>query len=156
EVKQLQLGGRGRAVIGQVVVKGYEGKINWRDDVQNLEVVLPPRDELPDGTAALQEMNAKIHAAETDEEKQRVFDELTASSKAVLAKQRAFYMTEAGREYFFRNGRYALDFAKDGDGKFRIEDVPGGKYKLKIDLRDNPGGNGMRFNAQQIATIEKE
>ena len=48
ETKTITLGGQGKPVTGQLVVKGYEGKIDWRADVHNLELILPPMDELPD------------------------------------------------------------------------------------------------------------
>jgi hypothetical protein len=76
------------------------------------------------------------------------------SREKALAKQRAFYATEKGREHHFKNRRYALNFAPDGS--FRVEDVPGGKYRLRIDLREGGGDGPMRFSAPRIANLEKE
>jgi peroxiredoxin len=153
EVKTVTIGGQGRPVIGQVVVNGYDGKINWRSDVYTLEKILPPLDELPDMAALSHELSGKIQAADSPEEKQRLSDQLHKMYEGLPAKQHAFYSTKRGRQYHFQNERYCLNFTQDGT--FRIEDVPGGKYRLRIDLRE--GGSGpMRFSAPSIASINKE
>jgi len=153
EEKTLTLGGQGRPVIGKLVVNDYEGTIDWRADVQSIELILPPTQELPDMLAQSRAQSAKIQAAESQDEKKRLMEEMNKAHEEAMAKQRAFYATDKGREYYFRNKRYALNFAQDGS--FRIEDVPGGKYRLRIDLRQ--GGDGaMRFSAPQIAQLEKE
>lgn len=36
---QVDLGGKGRPVVGKLVVEDYEGEINWRSDVHSLESV---------------------------------------------------------------------------------------------------------------------
>ena len=153
EVKTITVGGKGRPVTGQLIVNGYDGKIDWRADVYNLELILPPTDEFPDLLALSREQSAKIQAADSDDEKKRLIEEMQKSREQALAKQRAFYKTEEGRAYYFQNKRYALSFTQDGS--FRIEDVPGGKYRLRVDLRE--GGEGpMRFSAPRIANLEKE
>src|SRR5437667_12106606 len=45
--------------------KGYDGKIDWRADVYNLELILPPTDEFPDLLALSREQSAKIQAADS-------------------------------------------------------------------------------------------
>ena len=80
-------------------------------------------------------------------------EQMNKSRDESIAKQRAFYATEKGREYYFRNKRYALNFAQDGS--FRVEDVPGGNYRLRVDLREG-GESPMRYSAPQIAHLEKE
>lgn len=153
ELKTLSLGGKGRPVTGQLVVNGYEGKIDWRADVHSLELILPPTDEFPDLLALSREQSARIQAADSDDEKKRLLEEMQKSREQGINKQRAFYATEKGREYYFQNKRYALNFAQDGS--FRVEDVPGGKYRLRVDLRE--GGEGpTRFSAPRIANLEKE
>jgi peroxiredoxin len=153
EVKSITVGGQGRPVVGHMVVNGYDGKINWRSGVYNLELVLPPTDELPDMMAFSRTQSAKIQAASSDEEKKRLYDEMKATQAENTAKQRAFYATDKGRDYFFQNRRYPLNFAEDGS--FRVEDIPGGKYKLRMDLRE--GGDGpMNFSAPRIASLERE
>ena len=153
DVTQLTLGGKGRPVIGKIVVNGYEGKIDWRADVQNLELILPPNDDLPDLLALSREQSAKIQAADSEDEKKRLIAEMQKSREEGIAKQRSFYATEKGREYYFQNRRYVLNFAQDGT--FRIEDVPRGKYRLRIDLRE--GGEGpTRFSSPPIANLTRE
>jgi peroxiredoxin len=152
ETKTLTLGGRGRPITGQLVVNGYEGKIDWRSDVHILDSVLPPTKRLPDMVALSRERSAKIRAADSDEEKKRLVAEMQKEQEAATAEHRAFYASEKGREYYFKNHRYVLNFTQDG--RFRVEDVPGGKYRLRVDLRE--GGGGMPFNAPRIANLEKE
>jgi peroxiredoxin len=152
EEKQLTLGGQGRPVVGQLVVKDYEGDVNWRADVQSIELILPPTEESPDLLAQSRAFSAKMQAASEDERKQ-LMEQMNKSRDESIAKQRAFYATEKGREYYFRNKRYALNFAQDGS--FRVEDVPGGKYRLRVDLREG-GESPMRYSAPQIAHLEKE
>ena len=154
EVKSFTLGGKGRPITGQLVVNGYAGDIDWRADVHNLELILPPRDEFPDLLSLSREQSAKIQAADSDDEKKRLIAEMQKSREEALAKQRDFYATEKGREYYFQNKRYALNFAQDGS--FRVEDVPGGKYRLRVDLREGGGDGPMRFSAPRIANLEKE
>ncbi len=153
ERKTLALGGQGRPVTGQLIVSGYDGTIDWRADVYNLELILPPTDEFPDLMALSREQSANIQAADSDEEKQRLIEEMRRSREEALAKQRAFYQTKKGQEYYFQSRRYALNFA--ADGSFRVEDVPGGQYRLRVDLREG-GGGPMRFSAPLIASLQKE
>jgi len=137
-----------------LVVNGYDGKIDWRADVYNLELILPPADEFPDPLAMSREQSAKIQAADSDDEKKRLIEQMQNSREESIAKQRAFYATEKGRAYHFQNRRYALNFAPDGS--FRVEDVPGGKYRLRVDLREGGGDTPSRFSAPRIASLEKE
>jgi peroxiredoxin len=153
EVKTVTIGGQGRPVIGKVVVNGYESQINWRSDVYTIEKILPPLEDLPDFVTISRDMSGKIQAADSPEEKNRLIEQMLKLQEEISVKQRAFYATEKGRQYGFQNKRYCLNFAQDGT--FRIEDVPGGKYRLRIDLREG-GGGPMRYSAPVIATINKE
>ena len=76
------------------------------------------------------------------------------SREEQISRQRAFYQTEKGREHHFKNRRYALNFAQDGS--FRVEDVPGGKYRLRVELREGSGDGPSRFSAPRIANLDKE
>lgn len=153
EVKALTLGGQGRPVTGELVVNGYEGTIEWRADVHNLELILPPREEVPDFMARSREQSAQIQAADSEDEKKRLIAEMQKSREEAVARQRQFYATPAGKEYYFQHRRYALNFSDDGS--FRVEDVPGGKYRLRVDLREG-GGGPMNFSAPRIASLDKE
>jgi peroxiredoxin/uncharacterized GH25 family protein len=153
EEKTLTLGGHGRPVIGRAVVNDYEGNIDWRADVQSMDLILPPTEAFPDQLAQSRAQSAKLQAAESEDERKQIMEDMRKAHEENVAKQRAFYATEKGREYYFSNKRYALNFAQDGS--FRVEDVPAGKYKLRIDLRE-PGDGPMSFNAPQIAYVEKE
>jgi peroxiredoxin/protocatechuate 3,4-dioxygenase beta subunit len=153
ETKTVTIGGQGRPVIGRVVVNGYDGTINWRSDVYTMEKIVPPADEFPDLISLSRELSGKIQAADSDEEKKSLIEQMRKSQEEAKLKQRDFYKTEKGRDYYFQNKRYCLNFAEDGS--FRIEDVPGGKYRLRIDLREG-GGGPMRYSSPAIAHIEKE
>jgi peroxiredoxin len=152
ETKTVTLGGQGRPVIGRIVINGYDGKFDWRSDAYNIETIPPPNPEFPDMFANSREWSGKIQAADSDDEKKKLIEQMRKSQDEVKKKQRAFYATENGRNYYFQNNRYCLNFAQDGS--FRIEDVPGGKYRLRMDLREGQGP--MRFSSPSIAHIEKE
>jgi peroxiredoxin len=153
ESRTLTLGGQGRPVIGKMVVNGYDGKINWRSDAYTIETILPPADAIPDIIASSREWSAKIQSADSDDEKKRLVEQMRQAQADATAKQRAFYRTDKGRAYHFQSRRFCLNFT--ADGTFRIEDVPGGKYRLRIDVRE--GGSGaMRYSSPAIAHIEKE
>ncbi|HTL15750.1 MAG TPA: redoxin domain-containing protein, partial [Patescibacteria group bacterium] len=153
EVRTVTVGGQGRPVIGRVVVNGYEGTIKWRSDVFSIEKILPPNDGLPDPAVSARELSAKIQMASSDDEKKRLLEQMRKGQDEIAIKTRAFYATDKGRDYYFQNRRYCLNFTPDG--AFRIEDVPGGKYRLRIDLREG-GGGPMGFASPAIGSINKE
>jgi peroxiredoxin len=153
EVRRVTVGGQGRPVIGQVAVNGYEGTIKWRSDVYWIEKILPPIEVLPAQVTVSRELAGKIQAADTPEERDRLSEQMRKTQEEIATKTREFYQTEKGREYFFQNKKYCLNFKEDGS--FRIEDVPGGKYRLRIDLREG-GSDYMRFSSPTIASINKE
>jgi peroxiredoxin len=153
ETKSITIGGRGRPVVGKVVVKGYDQKINWRSDAYTIEKILPPPPDIPDMMTLSREWSAKVQAADSEDEKKRLIAEIQKQQAEAQEKQRNFYQTEKGREYWFQNKRYCLNFAQDGS--FRIEDVPGGKYRLRIDLREG-GGGPMSFSSPSIGHLQKE
>jgi len=152
ETRQVTLGGKGRPVIGQLVVTGYDGQINYRADVQSIETIVPPPEGLPDLMAMSQEFAAKMRSQDNDEARKAAQDEFQKQRDAAMKQTRAFYQTEAGRNYYFSKHRYALNFATNG--AFRIEDVPGGKYNLRIDLHE--AGGSQPFNQPLIGSLTKE
>lgn len=153
EKHELVLGGQGRPVIGKIVVEGYEGRINWRADIQSMELIVPEPADLPTRESVSNVLKEVITALVTDQPKVPTQEQREQEQKAFDARLHEFYSTESGRQYFFSHRRYVLNFSQDGS--FRIEDVPGGKYRLAIDLREGEGG-GMRFNAPKIAGSNKE
>ena len=154
DTKHLVLGGKGCPVVGRLVVNGYEGTIDYRADVHSLESILPQPAELPDMMAMSKEFSAKFRALENDDVKKAVQEEFMKQRDTAMEKQKAFFKTEAGRQYHFSKTRNALNFSKDGS--FRIDDVPGGKYTLKIELREGSGDSPSRFSAPLIANLTKE
>ena len=154
ETRTLALGGKGRPVIGRVVVQGYDEQINWRNDVYRLETVVPATDEAPDFLKMNREHSEAMRKLTTDEEKQAAQDEYSRRRKEAIERTKAFYATEAGQNYHFAKRRFALNFAQDGS--FRVEDVPAGKYSLKIDMRAGDGDSPSRMSAPRIGQAEKE
>lgn len=152
QTKTVTLGGQGRPVTGRIVINGYDGKFDWRSDAYTIEKILPPNPDFPDMVAASREWSGKIQAADSEEEKKTLIEQMKKSQEEAKLKQRDFYKTQKGRDYYFQNDRYCLNFAQDGS--FRIEDVPGGMYRLRMDLRE--GSGPMRYSAPSIAHVEKE
>lgn len=153
QTHELSLGGKGRPVIGRLEVTGYDGVINFRQDVFNLETVVPQPVVMPDLSSLAKAFSAKLGLLESLAEKLAAQEEFQAQQEAAQAGLRDFYRTAAGREHFFQSRRFALNFASDGS--FRVEDVPGGKYGLRIDLRES-GDDFTRYNSPQIAQLQKE
>lgn len=151
--QEVVLGGRGRPVIGRVVVHGYDGDIQWRADVQSLETVVPEPSNMPSWPALHKERGDALAAAKTDEAKAAAQQQIIDQQDAYNSRMHDFSVTEQGRQYWAAHRRYALNFSKDGS--FRVEDVPGGKYRLNLDFRES-GGDVMWFNAPKIASIQKE
>jgi peroxiredoxin len=154
ETRQLVLGGKGRLVTGKVEVSGYDGEINFRADVHSLESVPPPHPALPDMVAMSKEFSTRFRALTNEVEKTAAQEDFRKQHAAALEKTRAFYQTEPGRRYHFAKSRHALNFSKDGS--FRIQDVPGGKYNLKVELREGSGDSPSRFSSPVIASLTKE
>jgi len=129
--REIVLGGKGRPVIGRIVVNGYERRINWRNDVHSMDLIVPEPTGLPTWEVLDKEYSEALSAAKTDEERTAVKTRNEQRRKALVAQWQAFYSSEAGRQYWLAAHRYVLNFSRDGS--FRIEDVPGGKYRLAID-----------------------
>src|SRR5262249_7172916 len=154
ETRRLALGGKGGPGLGKVVVTGYEGEINFRADAHNLESILPQPAELPDLMAMSKAVSTKFRSFSTDGEKAAAPEEYRKQHEAAVEQTRAFYKTDAGLRYHFARSRDALRFSPDGS--FRIEDVPGGKYNLKIELREGNADSFARYSAPIIATLTRE
>ena len=64
-----------------------------------------------------------------------------------------FYKTTEGKTYYTGDRKYAVDL--HADGTFRIEDVPAGKYELKLHFlgRSDPDGRGIHAAAHSDVTV---
>src|SRR4051812_3353695 len=144
---QVILGGKGRPVVGRVVLKNYEGNFNWRDDTYTMVPNPPLPAGLPDLLAEAKRFSKQAKAAmgKSINERKAIFDKFEAEQKQDEEKARVFYQSEAGWSYYAAQSHYVMRFQEDG--RFRIEDVPGGPYAINLQLRDATG----RF----IATVEK-
>jgi len=66
----------------------------------------------------------------------------------------AYWESEAGR-VFEKSQRLYSTYCAD-DGSFEIPDVPGGKYKLKIAIRQLPGTSPNEFDGKVVGALETD
>ena len=152
ETRKLTLGGKGRPVTGRFVVKDYDKQIHWRGDVQRLETVVADPEDMPDLRGLSLQYSAAVRKASTDEEKEVARADYERQRRVAIENTKAFYASEAGRNYHFAKRRFALNFSPDGS--FRVEDVPAGKYSLNIDLHEGEGTS--RMSSPRIAQLQRE
>jgi peroxiredoxin len=137
ETRSVTLGGQGRAVVGRIVLKNYHKDINWKDQVDWLDSLAPDPPECPNFDAITQEFHAARRAARTPEEGDAAETHYLAEYDRIARQICAYYSSPAGRQRWFSRRNYIVRFAPDGS--FRIDDVPGGKYELTLDLRELDG-----------------
>jgi hypothetical protein len=154
ETHTVTIGGQGRPVIGQFVLKDHDGPIDWRADVHSLEWIRPQSARLPDLLSLAKEYQQSLSAALTEEEKEKARAAHERQREDAVRRLEEFHASDEGQEYQLARRRYALNFSQDG--MFRVEDVPGGRYTLRVDLRE-PGADGpTRFSAPVIASLTQE
>jgi hypothetical protein len=154
EHKKLTLGGLGRPVIGRVLAKGYDKPINWRADAFTLDLVRTSTDQGMNSKDILEWVQmqvSRVRALGDEKEKARVAQDIAKKQRERAS--RAYSTAESRDAYFKESKRYALNF--DQNGNFRIEDVPGGKYKLRIALHEQ-GQDGLHFRGNPIGNIDME
>ncbi|MDB6040291.1 MAG: polymerase sigma factor, sigma-70 family, partial [Verrucomicrobiales bacterium] len=154
ETREVILGGKGRPVIGKFIVNGYDQKIDWRADVQSIELEIPEPADLPDYKKFAATFSEAFRSAASDEEKTALREKRKKEHDEQIEQTRRFYSSEAGRAYHFAKKRYALNFSQDGT--FRVEDVPAGNYTMNIELREGGGDPVNRFSAPKIASFKKD
>jgi thiol-disulfide isomerase/thioredoxin len=141
ETRALTLGGQGRAVTGRVVLKNYTKPIHWQDEVFWMNSLSPEPPDCPNFDGISKEYHAAIAAARTQADKEAAQSRYLAEHDRVSRQLCAYYSSPAGRRYWFSKRQYVLRFSPDGS--FRIDDVPGGKYEMTIDLRELIGKMGQ-------------
>lgn len=114
---QVQYGGTGSLLAGRLEVPGYAGKIHWQ---AGQSIVLSASVPDPVMPAFDSQGDKKIWISQFWK---------SAEGKAWQRAQRAFTATA------------------EADGSFKIEDVPPGKYKLSVQLRESPELGGGRLAA---------
>jgi peroxiredoxin len=134
ETREVTLGGQGRAVVGRVVLVNYQKSVEWQDEVFWIDSVAPLPRDCPNFDAISQQYHRDMSVARSEEDKDAAQTRYLAAHDRVARQLRAYYSSPAGRRYWFSRQRYVLRFARDGS--FRIDDVPGGKYEMVIDLRE--------------------
>ena len=110
---RLQLGGTGRPVVGRLALPAGVAMNHFVSGFARLQSE-PPALPLPAGSAPL-----------TDEQWSSWWD--------------AFRETPECEDYFYGERQFAVTFGPDGT--FRIEDVPAGRYVLKLPFIGNAGGD---------------
>ncbi|MBN1345328.1 MAG: M48 family metalloprotease [Phycisphaerae bacterium] len=109
---KVELGGRGRAVVGRLRrPHGYKGKIDWRSARQSLSPIRP---------------DPKIPG----------LSDFRANTPQANALREAWYKTDAGKAYSRAHKWYAFVIGRDG--RFRIDDIPAGRYELGVAVLEPP------------------
>jgi peroxiredoxin len=137
ETRVVTLGGQGRPVIGRVVLKNFHKNMDWQDQVEWMDSQAPEPPDCPNFDAISKEYHVAHRAARNQEDRDAAETRYLSQYDRIARQLRAYYSSPAGRQYWFSRRDYVLRFAPDGS--FRIEDVPGGKYLLTLDLRDLAG-----------------
>jgi len=132
ETISVTIGGTGRPVVGKVVAPAdYKEPINWAYGHNSLSLKLP---EYP-GPDNIEQMSMEERRAWY--ESWRDSDE----SKTFIEEQRK------------QRRHYAVKI--EHDGAFRVEDVPAGKYKLRIMMHEPPVGRQCGFG-ELIGSVDHE
>jgi len=152
ETRAVTLGGQGRPVTGKFVINGHPGKLDWRQDVSSLELIVSDPPGIPSLREALNIYSAALNASQTEEERKMIKQSFLPKREAILQKIAAFYRTDAGMQHHFSKKTYVLNFQQDGT--FRVEDVPPGRYELRFELRGSAGDE--RSRGPLIATSKQE
>jgi hypothetical protein len=137
---RLDLGSGGKNVAGQLTLANWEKPFDWTRDFPTLQ----PKPPIPD---------RPMEADFPDRERWVV------AMQAWGREQRAFYESDAGREFQRNQSGYAA--AMDDRGRFVFRDVLPGYYTLTIHLTSEPGQGlgpsaGMPFRGTPIATEQRE
>jgi hypothetical protein len=122
---RVQLGGTGRPVIGQLALPPGVAMNHLAARFTRLQSVPPPL-RLPPGSTLLTD-------AQWD------------------AWWNAYLRTPECEDYFYGEHQYAVDFRPDRT--FRIEDVPAGRYILKLPFVGNAGGDRSELRAFARANV---
>ncbi len=111
---RVEIGGTGTCVTGRITTQGFGGAIDWLNDVHLLVLQVPAYPPF-------------VPPQRSQFESQAAFREAYGR---FLAESRAFAETEAGLANQRAHRQYVLLF--EPDGRFHVNDVPPGRYTLKI------------------------
>ncbi len=127
ETTQVELGGRGRPVIGRILVAGFNGTIAWNNPAIFLETISTnaPSD------SAITNLLAKLEstARGTDEEKAKAEADYQRERRSFALANQKYYETETGLADLLAERRYLLQFTEGG--VFHADDVPPGRYRIR-------------------------
>ena len=138
DTAQVTLGGAGRPVVGKVVVAGRDKPIDWTQDVQSFSLKLPtPREP--------------VYPKQTDFASE---NEYIVAVQRTAEQNKPFWISDEGKVLQRAQRTYVPVF--DGDGFFRIEDVPPGTYTLKIALTEPYNTYTPRSSGTPIGSLETE
>ncbi len=152
--RQVVLGGRGRPVTGRIVVKEYEKRINWREaDIQFMDSVVPEPAGMPTWQEICKQSWDSLRAAKGTEARLAALDKFEYQRDLYYAKLGAFAATKAGHDYYLAETRNALNVSDDGS--FRAEDIPGGKYRVTINVH-GPASNKPPYRESTVVRATKD
>jgi hypothetical protein len=135
QTTRFNLGGKGCTVVGKAVINGATNPVDWQRDVQTLSTKQPTRPA----------------------PKRAEFSSETAFSAAKeewKAREREFWLSEAGREFQRNDHRYVLVFTNDGS--FVVNDVLPGTYELSIRVGDPNEPGVPPFNSQFLGSLQMD
>jgi peroxiredoxin len=124
ETASVTLGGRGRPVVGRVVLKNYKNAIDWRDQIFWIESIAPEPPDCPNFDAIDRAFRAARKAARSQQELDAAEARYLADHDRIARQLSAYYSSPTGRKF----------------------DVPGGKYELTLDLHEQLVVNGQRHS----------
>ena len=141
ETRTVTLGGQGRPIIGQVVMKNSASPVNWQEQVFWIESLSPEPSDCPNFDAIGKEYHKAVAVAKTQADMDAAQIRYLAEHDRIARRSCAYYSSPEGRQYWFSKRLYVLEFSPDGS--FRINDVPGGRYEMAIDLRELVNNRGQ-------------
>jgi hypothetical protein len=138
QTTQVQLGGTGRRVTGRVVAPGVSGPIDWLRDVHRLrsKFDLPPD---------------LIGPKRSDFASTAQFE---AALQALWDRSRVFLASERGKTLRRQERSYVLRF--EADGSFQVDDVPPGRYDLRIFVTQPSPQSAAGLPSRTMASATRE
>ncbi len=137
-VTRVELGGQGSTISGHAVFSGAtQFPIAWNQVAVELSLKVPG---INDSAPKRDEFSSDAA--------------FSAAWKSFHDVAAVYWESDAGR-VFERSLRTYSTYCSD-DGSFAIPDVPSGKYKLKISIRQLPGTSPNEINGKEVGALETE
>lgn len=152
ETVRVELGGKGRMVLGRFEVADYGGTVSWASSAQTMENIIAHKGPSDAAMIALADKLRQVGRTNLVERK-RAEEAYYRERDSFAAETRKFFATAEGEALLMATRRYHIQFADDGS--FRIEDVPAGKYRVELHLiNSDPEALGTRRSSIANFTTE--